>query len=132
MKRLIVPIAIILSLLGGFNGYQSWRFVNSAQNFSAVVTEVRELRGPPKPRQRTPVTLVYRTSKGESVSATATLPLLTIIKEGDQIPILVDPAAPTEAKLPLWSELWAKPLTYLISGSLLFIARFVLASRRFR
>jgi hypothetical protein len=132
MKRLIAPIAIFLLLLGAFNCYFSWRFLRSAQSLTAVVTEVKEHRGPPKPRQRTPVTLAYRNAEGVAVRASANLPLLTVIKEGDQIPILVDPESPEEARLPLWSEIWAKPFTYIIAGILLGLTKVVLSLKRFR
>jgi hypothetical protein len=44
------------------------------------------------------------------------MPLLRAVKDGDSIPLLVDPTNPQIVKLPYISELWATPLAYLISG----------------
>jgi hypothetical protein len=67
---------------------------------------------------------------GEERSAITNLPLLQNVKAGDTIYLLVDPARPELVKLPLLSELWARPLAYLISGFVLVCGVLVVKVRR--
>lgn len=132
MSRVVTAVGVALSAFGVWQGFATYSFLERADVVQARVTGVQELRGPPKPRQKTPVNLLYTNPQGEEVSAVGQLPLLQQIEPGDQINILVDPKRPTEARMPLWSELWARPLTYTIGGFLLLIVGRVLRVKRLR
>jgi hypothetical protein len=132
MSRVIAFVGVALFAFGAWQGLAVYSFVKDATPVMATVTSIQELRGPPKPRQKTSVHLLYTTPQGEEQSAVATLPFLQRIQQGDRIQVLVAGDRPGEAKLPLWSELWARTLTYLVGGALLIIVGSVLRTKRLR
>jgi hypothetical protein len=132
VKSLISLVGVVMTLAGVWLGGETFAFQRRAIAVQATVTGVQELRGPPKPRQRTPLHVSYKLSDGREYSAITHLPLLQEIKQGDSIRLLVDPTAPERARLPLISELWARPLTYLVGGILLVVVGRVLSSKRTR
>jgi hypothetical protein len=132
MYKAISVVGLLLAILGVWQGAETYSFVKAARVTQAKVTAIQELRGPPKPRQRTPIHLSYRTDDGKEYSAIAHLPLLQEIKAGDEIRVLVDPSKPEIAKLPLWSELWARTLAYIVGGLLLLIVARVLSTKQSR
>jgi hypothetical protein len=132
MNKIIAVVGVALCATGAWRAVETMQFTKSAVEVSGTVTVVQELPGPPKPRQKTPLHVSYRLSDGREFSAVTHLPLLQSIKQGDQIRLLVDPNRPEVAQLPLWSELWARPLTYSIGGLLVLLASRILAGRRTR
>lgn len=132
VKYLITIAGVALSVAGVWLGIDTASFQRRALLVQATVTGVQELRGPPKPRQRTPLHVTYKLPDGREASAVTHLPFLQEIKSGDSIRLLVDPAAPEQARLPLISELWARPLTYFVGGLLLLVVGRVLSSKRTR
>lgn len=132
MSRVVSAVGVVLCAVGVWHGSSTYEFVQHAQSVKGRITGVQELRGPPKPRQKTPINLLYTTKDGLEVSAIAHLPLLQQIQTGDEIRILVDPRQPDIARLPLWSELWARPLTYLVGGFLMLLVGRVLGVKQLR
>jgi hypothetical protein len=132
MHKIILGLGVVLLLVGGIESAKTTNFQSNAVEVVATVTGVQELRGPPKPRQRTPLYVSYRQADGSEVQAVTHLPMLQQIKQGDSIRLLADPNKPDDVRLPLWSELWARPLTYLIGGVLLVIVARVLGTKRSR
>jgi hypothetical protein len=132
MHKIIVALGLVLLLAGAVEGVRVARFLSHAVEVTGAVTGVQELRGPPKPRQKTPLFVSYRQQDGSEVQAVTHLPMLQQIKQGDSIRLLVDPSQPQDVRLPLWSELWARPLTYLVGGLLLVIVARVLGTKRSR
>jgi hypothetical protein len=132
MSRVVSIVGAGLLSVGLLQGWTTYSFLQHAQVVIARVASIEELRGPPKPRQKTPVNLLYKGKDGLEQSAVAHLPLLQNIRRGDEIRILVDSKEPQVARLPLWSELWARSLTYLVGGSLLILVGRVLRTRKLR
>ena len=132
MSRVVSAVGLVLCGVGVWHGSSTYAFVRDAQPVIGRVTGVQELRGPPKPRQKTPINILYTTTGGREVSAIAHLPLLQEIRPGDEIRVLVDSTHPEIARLPLWSELWARPLTYLVGGFLMLVVGRVLRVKRLR
>ncbi len=132
MNKIIVIVGLLLFLVGAVSAVQTVRFKKKAVEVIGSVLTVEELRGPPKPRQKTPLHVSYQFADGRQFSAVTHMPLLQAVKQGDQIRLLVDPSDPGTARLPLWSEMWARPLTYLIGGLLVLLAGRVLTNRRTR
>ena len=116
MKRILALVGIILLGLGLYKANELTSFLSRAIPLTATVTSVETRPGPPKPTQNTPVHIRFTLPNGEERAAITNLPLLQALKEGDSLPILVDPSNPQFVKLPLLSELWATPLAYLLSG----------------
>jgi hypothetical protein len=132
MSRVVSLVGAGLLSVGVLQGWTTYSFVQHAEIVIARVASIEELRGPPKPRQKTPVNLLYKNRDGAEQSAVAHLPLLQNIQQGDEIRILVDPQQPQVARMPLWSELWARPLTYFVGGLLLLLVGRVLRTRTLR
>ena len=132
MSRVVSAVGVVLFVVGVWHGSSTYSFVKTAELIRGRVTGIQELRGPPKPRQKTPINLLYTTSDGREVSAVANLPLLQEIRTGDEIHVLIDPRQPELARMPLWSELWARTLTYLVGGLLMAVVGRVLRVNRLR
>jgi len=132
MSRVVSAVGLVLCAVGVWHWSATYAFVRDAQPVIGRVTGVQELRGPPKPRQKTPINILYTTTDGREVSAIAQMPLLQEIRAGDEIRVLVDAKQPELARLPLWSELWARPLTYLVGGFLMLVVGRVLRVKRLR
>jgi hypothetical protein len=132
MNKVIPLVALGLFILGVFQSFQTASFQRRAIVVSATVVSVEERKGPPKPRQKTPLHVIYRLDDGREHSAVTHLPMLQEIRQGDSIRLLVDPSRPNAAELPLWSELWARPLTYLIGAGLLWLVGRVLRGKHLR
>jgi hypothetical protein len=132
VNKIILIVGLLLSIAGAVSAVQTAQFNQKAVEVVGSVLVVEELRGPPKPRQKTPLHVSYQLSDGQQFSAVTHMPLLQAVKQGDQIRLLVDPADPGTVRLPLWSEMWARPLTYLIGGLLVLLAGRVLTNRTTR
>jgi hypothetical protein len=132
MYKIILLLGLALVTAGVVEGARTASFHSNAIEVMASVIAVQELRGPPKPRQKTPLLVSYRQQDGSEVQATTHLPMLQQIKQGDSIRLLVHPANPQDVRLPLWSELWARPLTFLVGGCLLLLVSRVLGTKRSR
>jgi hypothetical protein len=132
MSKVVSAVGLALCSLGVWQGISTYLFVQRADLVQGRVTGVQELRGPPKPRQKTPINILYTNTNGVEVSAVAHLPMLQQIQTGDEIRVLIDPRNPSDARMPLWSELWARSLTYVIGGLLIAIVGRVLRQKRLR
>jgi hypothetical protein len=132
MRKVVTLVGICLLLAGIWNGVSMYRFIHSAQKVSAKVVSIEEHKGPPKPRQKTPVHISFLNNRGEMRSAITHLPMLYRVESGDQIEVLVEGADSGSVHLNLWSELWARPLTYTVGGLLLMIVSIVLSQKRWR
>lgn len=118
--KIISAAGLALFAFGVWRGVESSRFLERSLELPGVVDSVEELKGPPKPRQKVPLHLSYALPDGTRHRVVTHMPMLQRIEAGDTIRILVDRTNPQDVRLPLWSELWAGPLTYLV-GSLLLL-----------
>lgn len=132
MNKIITTVGLLLFIAGAWSGMETFRFIQRAEAVLGRVLVVEELRGPPKPRQKTPLHVSYQFADGRQFDAVTHMPLLQQVKQGDEIRLLADPTAPDSVRLPLWSEMWARSLTYLIGGLLVMLAGRVLTNRRTR
>jgi hypothetical protein len=129
MARIVVLVGFLLCLLGVWKGVETQRFSREAIVVEATVDAVEELRGPPKPRQKIPLHVHFQLPNGADHRVVTHMPMLQVVKAGDRIRLLVDPADAQRVSLPLWSELWAQPLTYLVCGLLIGLLGLVLRTR---
>ena len=132
MRKIIQGVGVLLLSYGLWNGYSTYAFVQSARTVSATVRSIEEPKGPPKPRQKTPVHVEFVAADGSTSSAITHLPMVYRVEMGDVIPILVAKNQTAHVRLNLWSELWAASLTYTIGGALLLIVSVVLSQKRWR
>jgi hypothetical protein len=130
VNKLICGLGVAVFALGAFEAWQVRDFLAHSHEVEATVTLVEERRGPPKPRQKTPLHVVYRTQAGSEMSAITHLPMLQQIRVGDSIRLRADSRNPQVVRLPLWSELWARCLTYCMGGVLLVLVAKVLGAKR--
>jgi hypothetical protein len=126
IRKLLLALGIVLFGLGIKECADTFSFTASAVPVKSVVVSVEERKGPPKPTQNTPVHVRFTLPDGSEHAAITHLPLLAKIKTGDEIIVLVQPSNPQIVLLPLLSELWARPLAYLLSGFALIVALVVL------
>jgi hypothetical protein len=119
--KIISGVGLALLAFAVWRGVESYTFVSRAMELSGVVDSVEELKGPPKPRQKVPLHLSYSLPDGTRHRVVTHMPMLQKIEAGDTIRILVDGSNPQDVRLPLWSELWAGPLTYHVGGLLLML-----------
>lgn len=130
MRKLLTLLGLILLGIGLYQANDLTSYLERAIPISATVTSVETRPGPPKPKQNTPVHVKFVLPNGEERAAITSLPLMRSVKEGDSIQILVDPSNPQSIRLPLISELWARPLAYLISGLVLVCSVLVVKVRK--
>ncbi len=117
--RIVFVVGLALVGLGAWRGLETSLFISRAVQVGATVDSVQELPGPPKPRQKVPLHLSYVTPDGGTHRGVTHMPMLQRIEAGDTIRVLVDPGNPQDVRLPLWSEQWSGPSTYVIGGLLL-------------
>jgi len=130
MRRLLALVAVVLLGIGLFESREVSSFMSRAITVQGTVVAVETRTGPPKPTQNTPIHVRFSLPSGESRTAITKLPLLQKVKDGDPIYLLVDPTDPQDVRLPLLSELWARPLAYLVSGIVLVAGILVVKVRR--
>jgi hypothetical protein len=130
MKTILSLVAIVLLGMGLFESREVSSFLSTALTVQGTVVSVETRTGPPKPTQNTPIHVRFVLPSGETRTAIARLPLLQKVKEGDQIYLLVDTNDPQDVRLPLLSELWARPLAYLLSGVVLVAGILIVKVRR--
>jgi hypothetical protein len=116
--------------MGLFESREVSGFLSTALTVQGSVVAIETRTGPPKPTQNTPIHVRFTLPSGETRTAITRLPLLQKVKEGDQIYVLVDPNDPQDVRLPLLSELWARPLAYLLSGVVLVAGILIAKVRR--
>ena len=121
MRSILIIIGIILIVIGGRDAFKLYSFIKKAESVEALVMVIEELRGSPKPRQRTPLHVEYRLKNGSQYRSITHLPLLQRIEQGDTIKLWVDPLNPQDVRLPLLSEHLARPLTLIVIGLVLMI-----------
>lgn len=119
MKKLISFVGVGCLLLGFFETTRTISFVSTALTLPAKVVSIETRTGPPKPTQNTPVHVTFTLPAGGERSAITHMPLLQKVKEGDVIYVLVSPENPQDVRLPLLSELWARPFAFLVAGLVL-------------
>jgi hypothetical protein len=130
MKKLLALVGVVLLSMGVYQTTETVSFVSRAVTVPATVTLVEARTGSPKPTQNTPVHVKFNLPSGEERSAITNLPLLQNVKAGDVVYVMVDQTRPEFVKMPLLSELWARPLAYLISGFLLVVGLLVIRVRK--
>jgi hypothetical protein len=130
MRRLLALVAIILLGIGLYESREVSSFLSRAVTVQGTVVAVETRPGPPKPTQNTPLHVKFSFPSGATHTAITRLPLLQQVKDGDSIYLLVDPNHPQEVRLPLLSELWARPLAYLVSGIVIVAGILVVRVRR--
>lgn len=130
--RVISLAGVVLLGLGLWRGADSYTFRSRAIELPGRVDSVQELKGPPKPRQKVPLHVSYSLPDGTQHRAVTHMPMLQKIETGDTIRILVDRSNPQDVRLPLWSEMWAAPLTYLVGGVLLVVMSLLLRGKKTR
>lgn len=130
MRRLLALVAVVLLGMGLYESREVSSFLSRAITVQGTVVAVEARTGPPKPTQNTPIHVRFSLPSGESHTAITKLPLLQKVKDGDSIYLLVDPADPQDVRLPLLSELWARPLAYLVSGIVIVAGILVVKVRR--
>ncbi len=119
-------------MAGIWQGVVKWQFFHRAVMVEATVVAVEELRGPPKPRQKIPLHVQFTLADATDHRAVTHMPMLQVVAAGDRIRLLVDPTNPQSISLPLWSEVWAGPLTYLVCGALIMVLGRVLRTKNMR
>lgn len=132
IRTAIMVVGCVLLVAGAWRGTSTAMFVKRALRVSGKVVAVEELKGPPKPRQKTPLHISFSMPDGSEHRAITNLPLMQVVRAGDVITVLVDQDDPQKVRLPLWSELWAAPLTYIVGGLLLIILSRVMGVRGMR
>ncbi len=132
MARIIGLIGLLLCGLGVWQGVAQWQFLRRAVTVEATVVAIEELRGPPKPRQKIPLHVQFTLPDATDHRAVTHLPMLQVVAAGDHIRVLVDPDNPQDISWPLWSEVWARPLTYLVCGALIIALARVLLTKNMR
>ena len=130
MKKFLTLVGVVLLGLGVYQSRETASFLSRALTIPATVTLIELRTGSPKPTQNTPVHVKFNLPSGEERSAITNLPLLQNVKAGDTIYLLVDLKQPEIVRLPLISELWARPLAYLISGFVLMCGVLVVKVRK--
>lgn len=130
MRRLLALVAVVLLGMGLYESQEVSSYLSRAVAVQGTVVAVETRTGPPKPTQNTPVHVSFSLPSGGPQTAITRLPLLQKLKEGDSIYILVDPTNPQDVRLPLISELWARPLAYLVSGVVLVAGILIVKVRR--
>ena len=130
MKRFLTLVGALLLGIGVYQSTETASFLSRALTVSATVTLVETRTGSPKPTQNTPVHVKFNLPSGEERSAITNMPLLQNVKVGNTISLLVDQARPEVVKVPLLSELWARPLAYLVSGFVLVCGVLVIKVRK--
>ncbi len=130
MKTILSLVAVVLLGMGLYESREVSSYLSNALTVQGTVVAVETRTGPPKPTQNTPVHVRFTLPSGETSTAITRLPLLQKVKEGDQIYLLVDPRDPQDVRLPLLSELWARPLAYLLSGVVLVAGILIAKVRR--
>jgi hypothetical protein len=130
MRTILSLVAVVLLGMGLFESREVSGFLSTALTVQGSVVAIETRTGPPKPTQNTPIHVRFTLPSGETRTAIARLPLLQKVKEGDQIYVLVDPNDPQDVRLPLLSELWARPLAYLLSGVVLVAGILISKVRR--
>lgn len=128
MRKLLLLLGLVLLVLGVYDTAKTLSFTSSAQLTRATVLALEERTGPPKPTQNTPLHVTFTLSDGIERTAVTRTPLLQKLRQGDEIFVMVNPTNPAEVKLPLLSELWARPLAYLLSGFVTIVALVVFRS----
>ena len=122
MKKLITLVGLVCLVVGIFESSQTLSFLSRALTVQARVVAIQTRTGPPKPTQNTPVHITFSLPSGTEHTAITHLPLLQKVKEGDTIYVLVNPEDPQVVKLPLLSELWARPFAFTLGGLVLLCA----------
>jgi hypothetical protein len=130
MRKVLALVAIVLLGMGLYESREVSYFLSRALTVQGTVITVETRQGPPKPTQNTPVHVKFALPSGETHAAITRLPLLQKLKEGDSIYLLVDPKDPQDVRVPLLSELWARPLAYLVSGIVLVAGILIVKVRR--
>jgi hypothetical protein len=130
MRTILSLVAVVLLGMGLFESREVSGFLSTALTVQGSVVAIETRTGPPKPTQNTPIHVRFTLPSGETRTAITRLPLLQKVKEGDQIYVLVDPNDPQDVRLPLLSELWARPLAYLLSGVVLVAGILIAKVRR--
>jgi hypothetical protein len=130
MRGLLALVAIVLLGLGLYESREVSSFLSRAVTVQGRIVAIETRTGPPKPTQNTPVHVQFSLPDGGTHTAVTHLPLLQKLKDGDSIYLLVDPSSPLDVRLPLLSELWARPLAYLLSGTALVAGILVVKVRR--
>ncbi len=115
-RAIVSLIGVATLVVGAFKCLSLIEFLQAASPVEATVVAVEHRSGPPKPRQNTPLHVRYKSRDGQEVLATTHLPLLQVVKEGETLTLLASTKNPQDVRLPLISELWATPLTYVIVG----------------
>lgn len=126
MRKLLLLVGLVLFAVGIKECADTFTFTSSAIPVRATVVSVEERTGPPKPTQNTPVHVRFNLPDGSEHAGITRLPLLAKMKAGDEITVLVQPSNPQAVRLPLLSEMWARPLAYLVSGFALIVCLVVL------
>lgn len=121
MRRILIIIGFIFIVIAVRDGFKLYSFIKRAESVEALVMVIEELRGSPKPRQRTPLHVEYRLKNGTQHQSITHLPLLQRIEKGDTVKIWVDPLNTQDVRLPLVSEHLARPLTLMVIGLVLMI-----------
>jgi hypothetical protein len=130
MRTILSLVALVLLGMGLYESREVSSFLQSAITVQGTVVAVETRGGPPKPTQNTPVHVRFTLPSGDTHTAVTRLPLLQKVKEGDSIYLLVASNDPRDVRLPLLSELWARPLAYLLSGVVLVAGILVVKVRR--
>ena len=123
-------VGVCAVIVGSLKCLEVFRFLQSAAPVVATVVSVEHRSGPPKPRQNTPLHVRYQSKDGQEVLAITHLPLLQVVKEGESVTVLASAADPQDVRLPLLSELWATPLTYLVVGCFALIVGAIFSAKQ--
>jgi len=128
MAKALKLAALLLALWGAVTTYSAYTFIRDSVRITAKVIAVEELRGPPKPRQKIPLHVEFEVN-GMKLRTETRMPMLGVIKEGDSIPLWVDPSNPQRVELADLANVFAAPLTYILFGAVGLFATMLYSSK---
>ena len=123
VRVLLVAVGSVSLLLALGSFVSSWRFVSTAQQATAVVSELREqkFRG----GFRYAPTFMFRDAGGTQHTKVSSAFVSKFgYRVGALVPVLYAPSNPASVRLDNYRELWGFPtLTGILGGLCLFVAR---------
>lgn len=113
-------LGLFVLAAGLYFGYESWDFTQEGRSLSGIVVDFHESMDEDQQLRYAPVVeyqIDGRPYRFVGV-AEANSPAYRI---GEELPVLVDPAAPDRARLNLWGTLWGIPAALTAVGLILLI-----------
>lgn len=122
MFKILRAIALVILILGVWESGRTALFVKNSVTINGVVAPTESYRGPPRSPRAIPFNVTFSDPQsGKEVLVSLPSPILMSIKEGKEIPLIINPQALHEARVNLLSELWAYPFGLILGGIILLL-----------